>query len=58
MKVYVLESIEEVDGGYLPDNCRVIGVFSSYELAEVYSKREGYSNTDITEYDLDEEELK
>jgi len=57
MKIYILESIEDVDGGYLPDNRRVLGVFSSYELAEEYYKRENYKEEeiDITEYNLDEE---
>jgi len=58
MKIYVLESIEEVDGEYLPDNRRVLGVFSSYELAEEYYEKEDYKEEeiDITEYNLDEEE--
>jgi len=59
MKIYVLESVSEVDGGYLPDERHVLGVFSSHELAEEYYKKEDYKENeiDITEYKLDEEEL-
>lgn len=59
MKIYVLESVDEVDGGFLPDARRVLGIFSSYELAEEYFKKEGYVETeiDINEEDLDKEDL-
>ena len=59
MKIYVLENVSEVDGGYLPDERYVLGVFSSYELTEEYYKKKFYKEDeiDITEYELDKEEL-
>ncbi len=52
--VYIVEEVEDVDGGYLPDNHRVVGVFSSLELAERYA-HDNEGEFDINKWEIDEE---
>ena len=56
-EVYIVIDVQEVDGGYLPDNRRIQGVFSSRELAQEYidKNEKDYDNLTIDEYEVDEE---
>ena len=49
--IYIVESVNEVDGGYLPENRRTVAIFSSLELAEDYIKN---NESDFENYEIDE----
>ena len=55
MAVYVVESVSDCDGGYLPDTRRILGIFSSEEDADSWvSKHESdYNHYEVSEYELD-----
>ena len=57
MKVWIVETVREMDGGWLPDARQIYGVFSSAEKANDYVKNNPTSLGifDTTEYEVDEE---
>ena len=56
MSVWIVESISENDGGWLPNSRDIMGVFSSEELAEqwVNKHQNKYDVYDISREEVDE----
>lgn len=55
MKVFVVESVSDCDGGYLPNTRRIQGIFESEHDAHrwVEDNESEYENYEVTEYKLD-----
>lgn len=57
--VWIVETISENEGGYVPDSRWIQGVFSSKQLAEEFVKKHAsdmYDDYEISEYEVDSDE--
>ena len=57
-EIYIVESVCEVDAGFLPDERRIKRVFSSRELAEEYCRKNkvSYEELEINKWEIDEDD--
>jgi hypothetical protein len=55
MKVWILEGLTDVDGGYLPSERQIIGVYDSYEKLEkaMELEKKGWDDIDYDEYEVE-----
>lgn len=55
MKVWIVEQVDENDGGYLPDSRWICRVFSSEELAEQFVEKQDkeWKKFEIDDWEID-----